>query len=192
MEHMPILGLSTIYIIHEVPYKVSRSMHGVVKEALALSTFFIGLFTRFWLADGLIKPARKVVKAVSAGFRAERGYERWKLCKLQNRNPFIKVLFYAVLKTDMYSRTGIAVYRKGVAISRAWRPSEFVSRSTRATTAACQPRCASSSSTTLDSVFPRHEKFARRHIGPNEQEQTSMLEYLGLEVRLRVIFLCVW
>ena len=84
----------------------------------------------------------------------------------------------------MYSRTGIAVYGRGAAISRAWRPAKIVAKTTSA--AACVHRRTSSSSSSpssaLDAVFPRHENFARRHIGPNDQEQNAMLQYLGLKV----------
>ena len=83
----------------------------------------------------------------------------------------------------MYSRTGITVYGRGAAISRAWRPTKIVAKSTSVTTSVHRRTSSSSSSSSaLDAVFPRHENFARRHIGPNDQEQTAMLQYLGLKV----------
>lgn len=85
----------------------------------------------------------------------------------------------------MYSRRGIEVYRRGAAIYRVWRPAEIVNKTT--TVAACFHRSSSSSSSTpLDALFPRHEDFSKRHIGPNGQEQSAMLEYLGLEVRISI------
>lgn len=93
----------------------------------------------------------------------------------------------------MYSRTGITVYRRGAAISRSWRLSEIVAKTTSASACAHHRRTTSSSSSSssssaLDAVFPRHENFARRHIGPNDQEQAAMLEFLELKVRARFRF----
>lgn len=34
----------------------------------------------------------------------------------------------------------------------------------------------------LAKLFPRSEEFPARHIGPREQEQTQMLEFLGFRV----------
>lgn len=83
----------------------------------------------------------------------------------------------------MYSRTGISVYGRGAAISRAWRPTKIVAKSTSVTASVHRRTTSSSSSSSaLDAVFPRYENFARRHIGPNDQEQTAMLQYLGLKV----------
>ena len=40
------------------------------------------------------------------------------------------------------------------------------------------------SSSTLDTIFPNHEDFATRHIGPNHQEIRSMLDLCGVAVSI--------
>lgn len=39
------------------------------------------------------------------------------------------------------------------------------------------------SSRQIERIFPRHDDFAERHIGPGEREKREMLDALGLEVR---------
>ncbi|KAL8597834.1 hypothetical protein ACOMHN_061367 [Nucella lapillus] len=80
----------------------------------------------------------------------------------------------------MYSRTRLALFGRGATIAHAWRPSETATKLPRAS-ACFQLRLSSSSSSALDNVFPRHEHFAKRHIGPTSQEQRSMLDYLELK-----------
>lgn len=35
---------------------------------------------------------------------------------------------------------------------------------------------------TLDTLYPSHNVFADRHIGPNRDEMQAMLEFVGVEV----------
>lgn len=39
-------------------------------------------------------------------------------------------------------------------------------------------RCASS----LKDIFPKHENFSKRHIGPSEKQQKEMLDLIGVKV----------
>lgn len=36
----------------------------------------------------------------------------------------------------------------------------------------------------LDKIYPRHDNFAERHIGPNEVEKKAMLDFIGMKVSL--------
>lgn len=34
----------------------------------------------------------------------------------------------------------------------------------------------------LDKIYPRHDSFVERHIGPNEVEKKAMLDFIGMKV----------
>lgn len=38
-------------------------------------------------------------------------------------------------------------------------------------------------SSTLDKLYPGHDSFPERHIGPNEVEKKAMLDFIGMKVR---------
>ena len=38
---------------------------------------------------------------------------------------------------------------------------------------------------TLDKLYPRHDDFSQRHIGPSEEEKRSMLDLLGFKVIMK-------
>ncbi|KAK7476050.1 hypothetical protein BaRGS_00032677, partial [Batillaria attramentaria] len=78
----------------------------------------------------------------------------------------------------MYSRAGIAVYRRGAAIAKTWRRPSVLSTMTPTTQTNNRP---ASSDSSLEAMFPRYDNFVPRHIGPNEQEQAAMLEAIGMK-----------
>jgi hypothetical protein len=45
---------------------------------------------------------------------------------------------------------------------------------------------ATGASRLLESLLPRHDDFARRHIGPGDKDQSEMLQALGLTVRTSI------
>lgn len=67
---------------------------------------------------------------------------------------------------------------RGAAIAKAWRYPTVLSTMTK-TKLGQQRR--SSSDSSLETMFPRYENFACRHIGPNEEEQAAMLEFIGMK-----------
>lgn len=42
----------------------------------------------------------------------------------------------------------------------------------------------------LDKIYPRHDNFAERHIGPNEVEKKAMLDFIGMKVSLFPFIIC--
>lgn len=46
------------------------------------------------------------------------------------------------------------------------------------------------SSRQIERIFPRHDDFAERHIGPGEREKREMLDALGVEVRFWLLSFC--
>ena len=66
-------------------------------------------------------------------------------------------------------------YRNGVEHLRS-RPLVFGSASQ------IEQRKQSSSSSRLRGVFPKHDEFVARHIGPNDKEKEAMLRTIGLKV----------
>ena len=48
---------------------------------------------------------------------------------------------------------------------------------------------AASSSRTLDRIFPDHEDFSTRHIGPNSEEIQPMLDLVGVKVSWLVLLI---
>jgi len=53
----------------------------------------------------------------------------------------------------------------------------FSIRHHKATVIICH-RCASN----LREIFPKHENFSKRHIGPSEDQQKEMLDLVGVKV----------
>ncbi len=46
----------------------------------------------------------------------------------------------------------------------------------------CTQRCEASSTSAFDKLYPAHDVFAERHIGPGTAERRAMLDHLNLQV----------